>query len=76
MIEKEFRNEYPSEPVYYIKSLCLTSGYVLPNSTKVGEILKPGISLVAYPEKEKLYHHACDQFCTCEFKTPATDLID
>ena len=42
MIEKEFRNEYPRDPQYYIKNLSLTSGYVLPNSSKVGEILKPG----------------------------------
>lgn len=58
--------------MYYIKTLCLTSGYVLPNSAKVGEILKYGMiswelitlilgeSLVAYPEKEKLYEHNCD----------------
>lgn len=39
-IEKEFRNEFPREATYYIKSLCFTSGYVLPNSSKVGETLK------------------------------------
>ena len=35
-----------------------------------------GESLIAYPEKEKLFEHNCDQFCTCQFKTPATDLIN
>ncbi len=44
MIEKEFKNEYPKEPAYTIKKLCLTSGYILPNSVKVGEALKPGNS--------------------------------
>ena len=43
MIEKVFREEYPRDPVYYIKSLALTSGYVLPNGTKVGETLKNGM---------------------------------
>lgn len=52
MIEKEFRNEYPWEPLYYLKTLCLTSGYVLPNSTKVGDIIKNGESLIGYPQKE------------------------
>eukprot|EP00347_Sterkiella_histriomuscorum_P015139 403358172 len=75
-IEKEFRNEFPRDPAYTIKNLCLTSGYVLPNSSKVGEVLKYGESLIAFPEKEKLFQHNCDQFCTCQFKTPATDLMN
>lgn len=39
--------------------------------------MKNGMTIVGYPQKEKLFDHSCEpDFCTCSLKTPATDIIN